>query len=105
LGQALEVRAGQVVEQQVVVELEQSAEPVLEIVLDRHVGSQQTIQGSVQPVLGHSAVGHAKQVFQSRGGVPMLGQGERAARTAQAIDDFDRDDVGGSNRFFSLRQT
>jgi hypothetical protein len=45
-------------------------------------------QSRVQPVLGHGAVGHAEQVFQSRGGVPMLGQREFAARAAQAIDDL-----------------
>jgi hypothetical protein len=38
LGQALEVGTGQVVEQQVVVELEQSAELVLQVVLDGLVG-------------------------------------------------------------------
>ena len=42
LGQALEVGAGQVVEQQVVVELEQRAELVLQVVLDRLLGLQQT---------------------------------------------------------------
>ncbi len=33
----------------------------------------------------------------------MFGQGELAARLAQAVDDFDGDDVGGRHRFFALR--
>ena len=68
LGQALEVGAGQVIEQQVVVELEQRAELVLQVVLDRLLSGQQAIQGAVQAVLGHGAVGDAEQVFQAGGG-------------------------------------
>jgi len=33
----------------------------------------------------------------------MLGQGEFAARLAKAIDDFDGNDVGGTNIFLALR--
>lgn len=33
----------------------------------------------------------------------MFGQGELAARRAQAIDDFDGDDIGGSNGFLAGR--
>ena len=102
LGQALEVGAGQVVEQQVVVELEQGPELVLQVVLDRLLGLQQAVQGPVQAVLGHGAVGDAEQVFQARGAIPVLRQGEFAAGAAEAIDDLDGHDVGGPDRFLAL---
>jgi polyhydroxyalkanoate synthase len=102
LGQALEVGAGEVVEQQVVIELEQRPQLILQVVLDGFLRSQQAIQRSVQAILGHSAIRHAEQVFQSRGRIPMLGQREFAARSAQAIDDLDGHDVRRPDRFLPL---
>ena len=102
LGQALEVGAGQVVEQQVVVELEQFPELVLQVVLDRLLGFEQPVQGAVQAVLGHGAVRDAEQVFQGRGLIPVLRQGEFAAGAAEAVDDLDGHDVRGPDRFLPL---
>src|SRR5205085_3032572 len=54
--------------------------------------------------LGDGAVGHAEQVLQRGGGIPMLGEGELAARPAQTIDDLDGDNVSWPDVFFALRQ-
>ena len=77
-------------------------EPILQVVLDRLLGLEQPVQGPVQAVLGHGTVGDAEQVFQGRGAIPVLGQGEFAAGAAEAIDDLDGHDVGGPDRFLSL---
>ena len=103
-GQALEVGAGQVVEQQVVIELEESPEPVLQGLLDCGLGGQQAIERPIEPVLGHGAIGDAEQLLQTGRGVPVLGQGELAAGSAEAVDDLDGHDVGGPHRFLALRQ-
>ncbi len=103
LGQALEVGAGQVVEQQVKVELEQLAESGLQVVFDRLLGLEQPVQRPVQAVLGHGAIGDAEQVLQGGQPIPVLGQGEFAAGAAEAIDDLDGHDVRGPDRLLPLR--
>ena len=103
LGKALEVGAGQVIQQQVVVQAEEDAELLLEVVLDRLLGFQQIVEGAVQPVLGDFAVGYAEQVFEARGCVPPFRQGELAARAAQAVDDLDGHDVRRADGVFALR--
>jgi hypothetical protein len=102
LGQALEVGTGQVVEQQVVVEPEQGAELVLEVVLDRSPGLQQSIQGPVQAVFGHGAIGDTEEVFQGRGAIPVLRRCRFTAGGAEPIDDLDGHDVGGPDGLLCL---
>src|SRR5512135_2559184 len=87
--QALDVGAGQVVEQEVVIELEEGPQPVFEVLLDRRLSGQQAIQRAIEPVLGHGAVGNTEQLLQPGGGVPVFGQGKLAAGRAEAIDDLD----------------
>src|SRR5262249_12490198 len=94
--------AGQVVEQQLIVELEQGPELLLQIVLDRLLGLQQLVQRAIQAVLGHGSIGDTQQVFQGRGLVPALRQGEFAARAAKAVDHLDGDDIGGADGFLAL---
>ena len=48
-------------------------------------------------------VGDAEQVVQAGRSVPVLGQGELAARGAQAVDDLDGDDVGRPDRLLAGR--
>src|SRR5271154_6082506 len=103
LGQAFEIGAGQVVEQQIVIELEESAELLLQVGFDVVLSLEELVERVIQTILGDGGVGHAEQVFQSGTGIPMLGQGELAARLAQAIDDFDGDDVGGRHGLFARR--
>ncbi len=67
LGQALEVGAGQIVEEQVVIELEEGAEVFLQIVFDLVLGLEQLVEGAIEAVLGDGGVGDAEQVFQSGG--------------------------------------
>ena len=64
---------------------------------------QELVEGAIEAILGDGCVGHAEQILQGGGGVPVLGQGELAARLAEAIDDFDGDDVGGRHGLFALR--
>ena len=101
-GQSLEVTAGQVVEQQVVIDAEQALVLLLQIVFDGLLDLAQSVQRAVQAIFGDGAVGNAEQIFQARGSVPVLGEGELAARGAQAIDDLDGHDVGGPDGVFAL---
>jgi hypothetical protein len=103
-GKTFKISAGEIVEQQFVVELEQSAELCFEIVLDGDLGSPQAVEGAIKSVLGDEGVGDAEQFLQGGGSIPMLGQGEFAARLAEAIDDLDGDDVGGTHVFLALGQ-
>ena len=66
------------------------------------LGLEQLVERAIETILGDGGVRHAEQIFQGGGGIPVLGQGELAARLAQAIDDFDGDDVGGANGFLAL---
>ena len=103
LGKAFEVTAGQVVEQQVVIELKERAEALLEIVLDGDLSFEQAVERAIEAVLGDGFVGNAQEIVERGGGVPVLGQSEFAAGLAQAIDDLDGDDVGGGDRLLALR--
>ena len=67
LGQAFEVGAGQVVEQQIVIELEEGAEPFLQVGFDLVLSLEELVEGAIQTILGDGGVGHAEQVFQSGG--------------------------------------
>ena len=57
----------------------------------------------IEAILGDRFVGHAEQVVQTGRSVPVLGQGELAARRAQTIDDFDGHDIGGPNGLLARR--
>ena len=103
LHQALEVTAGEIVEQEFVIELEQLTEMLFQIVLDAELTSDQAVESAIETILGDDGVGDAEQIFESGRGVPMFGEGEFAARLAEPIDDFDGDDVGGPHRLLSLR--
>src|SRR5579859_4333909 len=103
LGQALEVAAGQVVQQQIVLDLEENTEAFLEVILDLLLAAEQLRQRAVQAILGDGAVRDTEEFFESCGSVPVLGEGELAAGLAQAIDDLDGHHVGGSHRFLALR--
>lgn len=63
LCQALEVGAGQVVEQKVVIKLEQRAESSFQILFDQILGRQQTIQCSVEMIPGHATVRDAEKIL------------------------------------------
>jgi hypothetical protein len=80
---AFEVGAGDIVQKQVVVELEQFAQAFLQMLLDRLFVGQQLIQRTVQPVLVHLVRGHAEQLRQRAGFVEVLGQVQLAGGLAQ----------------------
>ena len=64
--QTLEVRARQVVEQDVEGLVEQSPNPRLQMRLERRLVRQQLIQSPVEPVLVHLLLGHPADVLESR---------------------------------------
>src|SRR6202035_3003426 len=88
-GEAFEVGAGNIVEQQIVAELKERSELVFDIVLDGNLPLEQARERAIETVLRDERIGHTQEFLQGGGRVPMFGQGEFAARLAQAIDDFD----------------
>jgi len=92
--------AGQIV----VIELEESPQPVLQVLLDRRRSGPQAIQRAVEPILGDGAVGNTEQLLQPSRGVPVLSQGKLAAGRAKALDDLESHDVGRPHRFLALGQ-
>ena len=102
LGQTFEVCAGQIVEQQIVVELKERAQSFLDSGFDRVLGLEELVERAIEPVLGDGGVGHAEQILQSRGPIPVLGERKLAAGLAQTIDDLDGHDVDRAYGFFAL---
>jgi len=80
----------------------QAAIGVSYIVLNGLFGLQQRIQHSVQAVLGDGVVRDTEKIREPGGGIPMLGHSELAARSTQAVDDFDGHDVGRRHGLFIL---
>jgi hypothetical protein len=102
VGQALEVGAGQIVKQEVVIELEERAESFFDVVFDGALGAEELIECALEAILGDSFVRDAEEIVESGGLVPVLGEGELAAGLTEAVDDFDGHDVGGRDGFFAL---
>jgi len=69
-GEPLEVGAGHVVEDQVVVQLKQFPQAVLEMGLQRFLVRQQRVEAAVEPVIVDLVRRHAQQVRQGR---PLVG--------------------------------
>ena len=87
---AFEVGAGHVVQQQVVLELEQLAQPALEMGLQLLLVRQQAVQRAIQAIVVDRLGRHAQQVVQRRAAIPMLGDVQLARRLAQPGDHQDR---------------
>ncbi len=83
LRQALEVDAGHVIEEQVVVEREQLAEAGHEMLLELPLVGQQAIESPIQPVVVDQRGGQREQVFQRGAAVPVLRDVQLARRLAQ----------------------
>ena len=79
---ALEVRARHVVQQQVVPQREQLAQSRLQVLLDRHLVRQQSIQRAVQTVVIHRLARQSEQILQRGAPVPVLGDVQLARRLA-----------------------
>ena len=74
----------------------------LEIAFDRVLGFEKLIEGSVQAIFGHRAVGNTEEVFEARGSVPFLCECEFRARRASAVDHLDGHDISGADRLLAL---
>jgi hypothetical protein len=100
--EAFEIAAGEIVQEKIVVELKERAEALLQIVLDADLGLESQIEGAIKAVFSDGFIGDAEQIVEGGRAIPMLGQGELAARLAEAVDDFDGYDVGGRHGLFVL---
>lgn len=83
LGLALEVGAGHVVQQHLVVDREQLPAAPRQVRLQRGLVLQQQIERSIQPVLVDQIAVELQQVAQRRATVPVLGDVQLARRLAQ----------------------
>ena len=87
VGLAFEVRARHVVQQQIVLDGEQLAEPLLEKRLQRLLVRQQFVQPAVQAVVVHLVERHAQQVGQRALPIKVFGDVQFARRLAEPRDD------------------
>ena len=87
---SFEVGAGDVVQQQVVVEFEQLAQPFLQVLLECLLVGQQLIERSVQSVFVDFLRGHAQQLRQRTGLIGVLGQVQLAGGLAQPPEHQDQ---------------
>lgn len=83
---AFKESAGDVVEQQVVFEIEEFAEPVLEMSFERCLVREQLIQRAIESVVIHVLLRNSQQFRQGGLGIPLLGGLEFAGRFQQAGD-------------------
>jgi hypothetical protein len=70
--QTLKVSAGNIVQQQVVIEGKQFAEPLAQVLLDCAFVGQQPIQRAVKAIVVDTLDWEPKQIFQRGGAVPVL---------------------------------
>ena len=103
VGLALEVRAGHVVQQQVVLDGEQLAEPLLEKRFQRRLVRQQLVQPAVQAIVVHLVRRHAQQIGQRALAVKVFGDMQLARRLAEPRDDQDQRRQRPGNMFLSRR--
>ncbi len=101
---AFKVRAGHVVQQQIVVQFEQLSELLLEVFLQRRLVRQQRIQRPVQAVLVDLLGRHAQQIRQCAGFVKPLRQVQFAGGIAQPPEHQHRGHQRPGNLFPPLRQ-
>ena len=105
MGLSLEVRARHVVQQQVVLDGEQLAEPLLEKHFQFRLVRQQFIETAVQTIVVHLVDRHAQQVGQGALPVEMLGDVKFARRLAQPADDQDQGRQPPGNVFLARGQS
>ena len=87
LGLALEIRAGHVVQQQVVLDAEQLAQPILQEHFQRFFVRQNRVQGAIKTLLVDLLRRNAQEIGQCALGVKMLGDVQFARRLAEAAED------------------
>ena len=87
LGLALEIRAGHVVQQQVVLQAEQLAQPILQEHFQRFLVRQERVQRAIEPLLVDLLRRNAQQIGQGTLGIKMLGDVQFARRIAEAAED------------------
>ena len=90
LGLALEIRAGHVVKQQVVLQAEQLAQPILQEDFQRFLVRQKRVQRAIETLLVDLLRRNAQQIGQGALGVEMFGDVQFARRIAEAAEDQDQ---------------
>ena len=74
LCQSFEVSTGEVVQQQIILQLKQDPELLLHVVFDAELCLHQVVECAIEPIFGDGTIRYAKQILQSGAGVPVLGQ-------------------------------
>ena len=86
LGLALEIRAGHVVKQQVVLQLEELAQPLLQEDFQGLLVRQERVQRPIQPLLVDLLRRNTQQIGQGALGIEMLGDVQFARRIAEPAE-------------------
>jgi len=89
-GLPLDVGAGDVVEEEVVVQAEERAEAADEVLFEGGLVREELIQGAVAAVVVDEGRGHAEQILQGGLAIPRLGEVEFAGRLTEAGQHQDR---------------
>ena len=87
---AFEVGARHVVEQKIALQLEEFAEPLLEVRFDRFFVGQEPVERGVESIGVHLLGGHAQEIFQHRAAIPLLLDVQFARRLAEPGDGKNR---------------
>jgi len=104
-GQALKVRAGHVVQQQVVLKIKQLPQPVLQVDLQLFLVRQELVQGPVQPIIVDPVHRHAQQVRHGRLPVVVSGDVQFAGWPAQTTEHQDHRHQRPGNLFLPRWQS
>src|SRR6516165_10415686 len=93
----LEVGAGDIVEQQVIVQTKQASQPALKMHLQSPLAGQQPVEGAVQAVVIDFVVADTQQVAKGGATKPILGDMQLAGRFAEASEDEHRGHLSPGN--------
>ena len=83
---ALEVRARDVIQEQVVLHVEKASQAILEMLLDRLLAGQEDVHRRIEPVRIHLFGRHTQEVVQRRPRIPRLFDVQLARRLAEPGD-------------------
>jgi len=101
---ALEIGAGDVVEQHVVAQREQFSTTLRYMGFERRFVTEQMIEAAIEAILVDLLIAQLKQIAQRRAAVPILGNVQLARRLAEARRDQHRSHLRPGNALFANRQ-
>jgi hypothetical protein len=104
LAEALEVRAGKVVQQHVEVGREQILPPRLQMAEQLVLVIKQAVQAAIEPILGGHRFIHVQQLVHRRAAEPMPMHAELAAGLDETVDHQQLEHLGPGHVLFALGQ-